>query len=128
MAREIKDLKGMTFNNLTVLELDFDRPRTSKNRNVYWKCYDKVRKETRSVRQDNIQRKPEYKAWDNLKQKLTNKNNPQYIDVDIDPKWLEFKNFYWDIGRRPIHAKKLVITRLNKTKGFDRSNVAWREK
>jgi hypothetical protein len=58
---------------------------------------------------------PEYKAWQNMKQRCTNPNDRDYKNyggrgIKICDRWLDsFQNFYDDMGKKP--APYLTIER-----------------
>jgi hypothetical protein len=70
----------------------------------------------------------EYRAWHNMKQRCLNPNNPTFKyygkkGITIHNSWLEFDNFYRDMGRKP--NKSYTLERINNNKGYEPGNCKW---
>ena len=62
---------------------------------------------------------------------LYNKNNPSYKNyggkgISYSEDWADFRNFYADMGKRPVKSAKLE--RYDKTKNFTKDNCYWKRK
>lgn len=73
-------------------------------------------------------RTSEYFTWATLKQRLTNVNHKEFNyffkhKIELDPAWVEFKNFISDMGLKPSSKHKLL--RVDKFKGFNKDNCYW---
>lgn len=71
----------------------------------------------------------EYYIWSTMVQRMTNPKNHKYYkyggtDLDIDPRWLEsFENFYEDMGMCPLDKKS--IGRIDNKRGYWKDNCRW---
>ena len=68
-----------------------------------------------------------FKSWGNLKQRCLNKNDKGYKNyggrgIKVCDEWLEFENFYCDMGECPAGKS---IDRKNNDKGYYKSNCRW---
>lgn len=68
-----------------------------------------------------------YKTWDKIIQRCTNPNNHAYKyyggkGVFVCNEWLDFKNFYKDMGDRP---NGMTIDRVNHEDGYYKDNCLW---
>lgn len=68
-----------------------------------------------------------YHSWYNMKDRCTNRNNPQFKDyggrgITYDPKWETFEGFYEDMGERP---EKLTLDRINNNGNYEKGNCRW---
>lgn len=68
-----------------------------------------------------------YRAWSGLLSRCRNKNNKDYANyggrgITVCDKWLEFKNFFNDMGESP---KYLSIDRIDNDKGYCKENCRW---
>lgn len=68
-----------------------------------------------------------YKLWLNMKQRCTNSNCPDYKDyggrgITICEEWLEFTNFFRDMGKRPLGY---TIERGNNKGNYCLDNCKW---
>ncbi len=64
-------------------------------------------------------------AWMGMKQRVLNKNRPDYPfykDRHIDPRWMVFDNFYADMGPCP---NGMTLERIDNSKGYCPSNCQW---
>jgi hypothetical protein len=60
-------------------------------------------------------------------QRCTNPNHDKYHlyggrGITVDPRWLEFKNFYDDMGDRPAG---MTLDKINNFKGYSKDNCRW---
>lgn len=70
---------------------------------------------------------PEYTAWHDMKGRCLNPNHRSYAyyggrGITIDESWLEFENFYRDMGPRP---SGLTLDRIDNDKGYSKDNCRW---
>jgi len=70
---------------------------------------------------------PTYKSWSQMIQRCNNKKNTAYKNygkrgIFVCEEWLEFKNFFEDMGERP---KRLTIERRNNNLGYFKENCCW---
>jgi hypothetical protein len=68
----------------------------------------------------------EYSCWSSMIQRCCNSNNPRYKDyggrgIQVCKRWLEFKNFYEDVGEVP---KGMTFDRRDNDGDYEPSN--WR--
>jgi hypothetical protein len=68
-----------------------------------------------------------YQSWDAMIQRCTNKNSRKYKDyggrgICVDKNWLNFENFYKDMGDRPINT---TLNRKNNNGNYTLSNCEW---
>ena len=76
----------------------------------------------------NMSRSPEYRKWDSMLQRCTNKSNPNYErygakGISVDPAWLDFAQFYKDMGGLP--TTKHTLERLNTKENYSKGNCKW---
>jgi hypothetical protein len=140
------DETGNRYGNLTVL--GYDR---TEGKIVYWLCRCDCGNNT-SVRSGQLRRKdrkkttrckecgekrglvhshnikeyvgkqsPTYVCWHSMITRL--QRHPNYIGMEIDPRWLVFTNFLKDMGERP--SKEYTVDRIDGTKGYFRENCRW---
>jgi hypothetical protein len=71
---------------------------------------------------------PVYKSWSGMFHRSTNPKHPAYknyggreIGIE-DGRWLEFKNFYEDMGERP---KETTLERQDNERGYCKENCYW---
>lgn len=71
-----------------------------------------------------------YKSWDKMIQRCTNPNNHAFrhyggSGVRVCKEWLDFSNFYRDMGDRP---EGMTIERINSEDGYNPKNCKWATK
>lgn len=71
---------------------------------------------------------PEYESWACMKTRCLNPNCAAYRiyggrGIQIDPLWMDFKNFLKDMGKRPSKAHSLE--RKDNSKGYTAENCKW---
>ncbi len=68
-----------------------------------------------------------YKSWGAMKSRCLNKNNEHYKyyggrGIIVCPKWLDFENFYKDMGEKPENK---TLDRIDNNKNYCKSNCKW---
>jgi len=68
-----------------------------------------------------------YKVWKNMKNRCTNPRTADYKrygarGIQICKEWLEFKNFYSDMGNVP---SGMTLDRINNDDGYYKENCRW---
>lgn len=88
-------------------------------------------KQRRTVRPDfakhGMSGTPTWISWVGMIQRCTDPNLPSYKDygakgVTVCERWLDFANFYADMGERP---PGLTLERRDRAKGYDPDNCEW---
>lgn len=74
---------------------------------------------------------PEYRAWNNLKNRCTNVKAINYHryggrGITVCEKWKTFEGFIEDMGKRP--SSKHSIERINNDEGYYKENCKWATK
>jgi len=69
-----------------------------------------------------------YNSWIDILQRCNNTKNRRYKDyggrgITVCERWLKFKNFLEDMGKKP--AFKSQIDRTDNNKGYYKSNCRW---
>jgi len=139
------DLIGKRFGRLVVIGEKSER---DKRGHVLWEClcdcgnkcvvlgYSLGSGKTNSCGCLNIERLTkhgmhesiEYKVWENMKQRCTNKKAHAYEHyggrgIYVCERWRDFKNFFEDMGKRP--NKSFSIERRNNSDGYCPENCYW---
>lgn len=66
-----------------------------------------------------------YKSWSEMKFRCDHKNHSKskiYNDISYCDEWKDFRNFYKDMGERPIGTS---IDRIDGKKGYYKENCRW---
>lgn len=69
-----------------------------------------------------------YKTWNNMLSRCSNANHPRYKDwggrnIKVAKDWLNFKNFYRDMGDKP--SPKHTLERRDNDLGYSKYNCYW---
>jgi hypothetical protein len=70
----------------------------------------------------------EYTTWVSMKGRCLNPKNAAFKyyggrGISVSKSWMEFENFYKDMGPRP--SKRHTLERLNYNKGYSKNNCCW---
>lgn len=68
-----------------------------------------------------------YRAWEHMRHRCTNSNNPQYKDyggrgIVVCAAWSRFENFFADMGECP---PGLTLDRIDNDKNYEPDNCRW---
>jgi hypothetical protein len=71
---------------------------------------------------------PEYRTWQNMKDRVLNPKNGQWKDyggrgIGLDPRWHDFAEFLIDMGRRP--SPTMTIERKDVNGNYTKGNCHW---
>lgn len=83
--------------------------------------------------EDHINRKEAYISWMSAKSRClqpTNKDYPNYggRGITFSEDWIDFKNFYRDMGDPPFDSKtgeRTSLDRIENDKGYNKDNCGW---
>lgn len=78
-------------------------------------------------RQHNKSNSREYKSWEMMIQRCTNPNFTRYPlyggrGIKVCNRWLDFRNFYEDMGKRPENTS---LDRINVNGNYEPTNCRW---
>jgi len=93
-------------------------------------CYTKERL-TKHGQNTGTYTSPEYVSWLKMKQRCLNPNDVAYHNyggrgIIISDEWLDFQNFYKDLGDKP--SKEHTIDRINNDGNYEKDNCKWSTK
>ncbi len=143
------DLTGQRYNRLFVLERE---PSRGVGKQIYWKCLcdcdnvtivdswslrknrtkscgcwqQEVRGKTPKVKHNKYNTRV-YHSWEQMKQRCLNPKATRYptyggLGITVCERWLEFKNFYEDMGDRPAGK---TLDRINPYGNYEPNNCRW---
>lgn len=93
-------------------------------------CARSIGVDERRAEKKELRSSPEYKAWENAKQRCFNPKNPRFKDygargITMSPEWRDsFEAFLRDVGPRP--SPELSIDRVDNNGNYEKGNVEWR--
>lgn len=138
----LTEMTGQTFGLLTVLGRAPDKVSAAQ---AYWQCRCECGQEiavngsslrrgsTRScgcgrVKHGLANKAPEYHVWEGIKQRCLNPNRRGYEywggrGISVCERWLEFENFYADMGPRP--GPGYSIDRSDNDGNYEPGNCRW---
>ena len=152
-AWNFKDLTGMKFNRLTVIERA-----ENKGSQTYWKCKCDCGKETivnayslksghskscgclrdektsKCFASHGLCRTKIYASWNMMKQRCLNPNSEQYPNyggrgIKVCDEWLDFKTFYDYVSNLPHFGENgYTLDRIDVNGNYEPSNVRWADK
>ena len=94
-------------------------------------CYKRDKTGDRA-RTHGLSKTPEYRIWNQMKQRCTNPNRKSYKNygsrgINVCTAWLaSFESFLHDMGKRP--SPKHTLERLNNEDGYNPCNCVWATK
>ena len=63
-----------------------------------------------------------YTSWKKMKSRLRSPHRKVYSEIDMDPRWASYDEFYADMGDRP---EGMTLDRADNTKGYWKDNCRW---
>jgi predicted SprT family Zn-dependent metalloprotease len=80
-----------------------------------------------SVTKHGLNQSSTYKSWENVIGRCTNPNNTNFHHyggrgITVCEEWVNFENFYKDMGDRPLGKE---IDRINNNLGYFKENCRW---
>ena len=65
---------------------------------------------------------PTYKSWAEMKYRCGNPKRKDYVNVSYCKEWEDFRNFFKDMGERPVGTS---LDRIDVHKGYCPENCRW---
>jgi len=140
MPRNIIDKSDQRFGKLLVM----NRVENSKKGGAMWRCVCDCGNTTIvltdnlkiggtsscgcNVKKHGLCHTKEYTIWENIVQRCTNIKHPKYPSygargITVCDRWLDFKNFYEDMGARP--SDDYSLDRIDNNLGYSKDNCRW---
>lgn len=151
-GKNLKDLTGMRFNKLTVIERAENPNKNPKDLHAYWKClcecgkyhiarsselknghiqscgcYAIERSTTHGMRDTRL-----YTIWCNMKARCYNSKNRHYKTyggrgIEVSPLWKDnFQAFYEYVSKLPHFGEKgYTINRIDNDLNYEPGNIEW---
>lgn len=76
----------------------------------------------RAPRKHGMYGTPTHNTWRSMVDRCTRGLDKHYLDIDIDPRWIIFEEFFSDMGIRP---DDMTLDRRDCTKGYSKDNCRW---